>query len=114
VTERAEIRAPERRARDRSQGIALRRRQGQLVYTRHERRRTRHSGFDVAAALEMHLDRFPTREALVVLLDSWLYQAERSGLCDEREAYCTALELALDTMKAAPDPVAAITVLQRH
>jgi hypothetical protein len=38
----------------------------------------------------------------------------RSGLCEQRNAYCAALERALEAMKAAPGPVAAIAVLQRH
>jgi hypothetical protein len=47
--------------------MLLRRRHEQR-HTRAERRRSALAGVDVAAALELQLDRFPTRRAMLVLL----------------------------------------------
>lgn len=103
----------ERRAWDRSQGIPLRRRHGQLVHTRIERRHSPPAGFDVAAALELHLDQFPTREGLLVLLDAWMYQSQVSGLGEHVEGYAAAIEHAKSVLREAPDAAIAIAVLQR-
>src|SRR5688572_28227967 len=93
---------PERRKSDRTEGPTLRRRHGQLVHTRIERRHP-YAGFDIAAALELHLDRFPTREAMLVLLESWFYQAEVSGLGEHVGGYAEAVARAAEIMRAAPD-----------
>jgi hypothetical protein len=49
----------ERRSRNRSARVPLRRRHGQLVHTRIERRNYDHKGFDIAAALELQLGPLP-------------------------------------------------------
>src|SRR5690349_728662 len=67
---------PERRRFDRNEDPApLHRRHGQLVHIT-ERRRRGNRGFDIASALELHLDDYPTREAMLELLASWFYDAQ--------------------------------------
>ena len=102
----------ERRARDRSAGIRLRRRQKQPVEKTRDRRRGSDNGFDIAGALELHLDEVKTRRGMISLLESWLREAEESTA--ERDAnYVRAVERAIAAMTAAPDPLTAIAVLQR-
>ena len=102
----------ERRSRDRSQGIVLRRRLKRLVDAKQERRRGEQSGFDIAAALELHLDQCTTRRAMLTLLESWL--AEANAGAERDEDYIRAIERAMDVMKSAPDPLSAIAILQRR
>jgi hypothetical protein len=104
---------PERRARDRSQGILLRRRHEQR-HTRAERRCGALADFDVAVALELQLDRFPTRKAMLVLLESWLYCANPSGRSEHEDSYARSISQAISVMATAPDPVTAIAMLQRR
>jgi hypothetical protein len=102
----------ERRARDRAQGIVLRRRLKRLVDANQERRRSERSGFDIAAALELHLDECKTRRAMLTLLESWL--SEANAAADRDEEYTRAIEHAAEVMKSAPDPLSAIAILQRR
>jgi hypothetical protein len=108
-----ELPAVERRRRDRSQGILLRRRHGQIVHT-HIERRCQWSGFNVAAALELHLDEFPSREAMLVLLQSWRYAADAGAANAFDDDYDTTISRAIDVMRTAPDVATAIVVLQRR
>jgi hypothetical protein len=102
----------DRRARDRSAGILLRRRQKQAVEKAEERRRGSDNGFDIAGALELHLDEVKTRRGMISLLESWLREAEDSTA--ERDAnYVRAIERAIAAMTAAPDALTGIAVLQR-
>ena len=102
----------ERRSRDRSAGIKLRRRQDQLADKAGDRRRRSHDGFDIAAALELHLDLVTTRRGMITLLESWLHEGRQSPT-ERDESYVRAVERAIEVMSAAPDPVSAIAVLQR-
>jgi hypothetical protein len=102
----------ERRARDRSDGIVLRRRLKRLVETNLERRRSDESGFDIAGALELHLDQCTTRRAMLTLLESWVSEANAGAERDQ--AYIGAIERAMGVMKSAPDPLTAIAILQRR
>ena len=101
----------ERRSRDRAQGIVLRRRMKRLVDANAERRRSEQSGFDIAAALELHLDQCTTRRAMLALLESWL--SETNASVERDEDYVRAIERAIEVMKSAPDPLSAIAILQR-
>jgi hypothetical protein len=101
----------ERRTRDRSRGIVLRRRESQPVEV--ERRRSDANGIDIAAALELHLDTCTTRRAMIGLLESWLDEAQ-GGSTERDDGYIGAVEHAIEVMKAAPDPLTAIAVLQRR
>src|SRR5688572_3640445 len=67
---------PERRARDRSQGITLRRRENQI--TEVERRRPIEGTAEIAAALELHLDQCKTRRAMLTLIETWLGEARNA------------------------------------
>lgn len=104
----------ERRARDRSQGITLRRRLNRTVEAREERRRNQKSGFDIAAALELHLDQCTTRRAMLGLLESWLSEVNTEAGAENDQNYKRAIENAIEVMKSAPDPLTAIAILQRR
>lgn len=102
----------ERRSRDRSAGIRLRRRQNQLPDKADDRRRRSHDGIDIASALELHLDLVTTRRGMITLLESWLHEGKNNP-SERDESYVRAVERAIEVMSAAPDPVSAIAVLQR-
>jgi hypothetical protein len=93
----------ERRRIARSAEIHARRRSGLHVTT--ERRRATSASFDIAAALELNLDRFPTTGGMLALLHSWLYAAEREGFDERRLAYVCALRDAINVMEDASNPV---------
>lgn len=104
----------ERRTRNRSRGIVLRRRQHRPVDKELERRRTNSSDFNIAAALELHLDQLTTRRAMIVLMESWLIEAKNSGPTEHDQDYVQGVIRAIEVMKTAPDPLTAIAILQRH
>src|SRR5690242_11973198 len=60
-----------------------------------DRRRKRNNGFDVAAALELNLDRYPTQDELRTLLSYWLNSAETHELGHHDPSYMPALKRAL-------------------
>ena len=101
----------ERRARDRSQGIQLRRRHREPVEV--DKRRQRED-FDIAAALEMYLDQVTTRRAMIELLEAWLNETRTGDRPEHDDDYKHAVEHAIEVMKAAPDVLSAIAVLQRQ
>ena len=105
----------ERRTRDRARGIVLRRRRSEAVPPAEERRRSNAepNGFDIAAALELHLDQCTTRRAMLTLLESWLREAS-DGDAERDESYITAVQHAAEVMKTAPDVLTGIAVLQRQ
>ena len=106
----------ERRTRDRSRGIVLRRRQrDRLPEGVPERRRAPpvNNGFDIASALELHLDQCTTRRSMLGLLEKWLIESKNPEAAERDEAYCQAVESAIEVMKSAPDVNTAIAILQR-
>ena len=103
---------PERRGRDRSQGLQLRRRRQEWV--QNERRRSNLQGFDIAAVLEMHLDQCRTRRAMLDLLNGWLAEARNAAPDAQDPNYITAVESSIEVMKSAPDVETAIAILQRQ
>src|SRR5688572_28653908 len=102
----------ERRKRDRSVGIQLRRRQKQSVDKASDRRSSSDNGFDIAGALELHLDDVPTRRGMITLLETWL-QVANDSLSERDENYVRAVTHAIAVMTAAPDPLVGIARLQR-
>src|SRR5688572_541052 len=102
----------ERRKRDRSVGIELRRRQKQSIDKANDRRSSSDNGFDIAGALELHLDEVPTRRGMITLLETWLQEANDS-LSERDENYVKAIADAITVMTAAPDPLTGIARLQR-
>lgn len=103
---------PERRERDRSQGIELRRREVQPVEV--ERRRPVEGTAEVAAALEMHLDQCKTRRAMLTLLETWLGEARNAPADAQDPDYARALERSIEVIRAAPDMETGIMMLQRR
>src|SRR5688572_14297176 len=101
----------ERRARDRSAGIQLRRRRKEPAPVAEDRRSTRGDGFDIAAALELHLDQIKNRRGMIALLESWLNEAKQAAERDDN--YVSAVEHAIEVVTAAPNLLTAIAVLQR-
>ena len=101
----------ERRARDRSQGIQLRRRNREPVEV--DQRRNRSNGFDIASALEMYLDEIKTRRAMLELLESWLNETNNVDQAEHNGDYRQAVEHAIDVVKTAPDVLTAVAILQR-
>ena len=102
--------------------VALRRRHGLLRPIAHgptflpfplheylERRHAHSDHFDIASVLELHLDRFPTREGMLVLLRSWLYVGEGNGLASA--GYTAAVRRAIDVMEQSASSVEAIELL---
>ena len=105
----------ERRLRDRTRGIVLRRRRSEPREGAEERRRTSApNGFDIASALELHLDQCSTRRAMLGLLESWLAEAKNPDAAERDDGYRQAVEHAITVMKASPDVPTAIAVLQRR
>ena len=103
----------DRRARDRAEGIVLRRRQQEPVEV--ERRRGAQSdGFDIAAALELVLDECPTRRSMLALLEAWLNEAKNTAPEERDESYIGAVEHATKVMKTSPDVLTGIAILQRQ
>jgi hypothetical protein len=104
----------ERRSTPRSGEICLRRRHNPVRATPfRERRRRKSSPFDIAAALELNLDRFPTKSGMLTLLQSWRYAAEASGPASNQPYYARALNRAVEIMREARDPPHAIVQLWR-
>ena len=103
----------ERRARDRSDGIQLRRRQKLGVVDKADDRRRARDDFDIAAALELHLDQITNRRGMIALLESWLQEAKQADPAMRDQDYVRAVEHAIEVMTAATDPLTAIAVLQR-
>lgn len=81
------------------------------LYPDPERRRTRSPGFDVAEAMELNLNSFPTRAGMLTLLRSWLYIAERDGVGETRPDYAAALRYAVEIMEQSSEAVRAIAIL---
>jgi hypothetical protein len=77
-----------------------------------ERRKTK-AGFDIAAALELNLDRYPSREQLLTLLFNWLRSAEELGLAARRPDYADALERAIEIVAKAASVERGIDLLRR-
>lgn len=102
----------DRRTRDRSRGIQLRRRQEQPVDV--ERRKPREDGFDISGALELYLDECKTRGAMTKLLERWLAEARDGDASAQDPEYIRAVERAIDVMRHAPDVQTGIAMLQRR
>jgi hypothetical protein len=57
---------------------------------------------DIADALEINLDRHPTREAQWILLSGWLEAAKSERLAERYADHVRAIEQAPDVMAKAP------------
>src|SRR5687767_13864446 len=102
----------ERRARDRSLGIQLRRRLKDPIET--ERRRPIEGTAEIAAALEMHLDQCKTRRAMLTLIETWLGEARNAPPDAQDPVYARALQRSIEVIRSAPDLETGIAMLQRR
>jgi hypothetical protein len=95
--------------------LLLRRRSGQIRFSHSlgERRKKKTSGFDVAAALELQLDRHPGQDDLLRLLKTWFAAAMQQGLSARMTQYRYALARAIRVMSKAATGEDAILELQR-
>ena len=57
---------------------------------------------DIADALEINLDRHPTREAQWILLSGWLEAAKSERLAERYADYVRAIEKAMVVMARSP------------
>ena len=103
---------PERRARDRIEGMLFRRRQQQTV--ENDRRRNLQGTAEIALALEMHIEEHKTRHAMVRLLQSWLAEARDSGPDAQDPDYARAVERSIEIIRSAPDIETGIAMLYRR
>ena len=79
-----------------------------------ERRRGSPTGLDVAETLELNLDRYPTKPAMLTFLQSLIYAAEDNQSGDWRSNYVGALRQAADLVQDAGNPVEAVATLHGY
>jgi hypothetical protein len=82
--------------------------------TRSERRRTDEPSLDSARILEINLDRYPTKPAMLTYLQSLLYAAEANDMGPWQVDYVVALTKAIDALEDSPSPVEAAATLQGY
>jgi hypothetical protein len=78
-----------------------------------DRRKTHDKGFDVAATLELNLDRFPTKPSMLTFLKTMAYNTE-AELHSRRPDYVEALGQAVEVMEHSPDPIEAVATLRGY
>lgn len=115
----------ERRSSARLRETPLRRRSGQVRsahrssgsaianYTA-ERRKSSGTGFDIAATLELNLDRYPSKTSMVTFLNNLLYSAEEGDLALRQPEYLGAIKQAVDVIEHAPATIEAVATLQGY
>ena len=113
----------ERRASARLKETPLRRRGGRTRPVRFsgstpdfpDRRRRAGVPFDMAATLELNLDRYPTKPAMLTFLQTLLYNAEAGDLgASYLPAYVKALRQAVETVSQSPSPIDAAATLHGY
>ena len=116
----------ERRSSARLREIPCRRRKGQVRsgYARSgalavppellERRKTTDQGSNVAATLELNLDRFPSKSAMLTFVRTLLYNAETDGFASRQPGYVNALGQAIDVLENSPEPCEAVATLRGY
>jgi len=80
----------------------------------HERRKSKQHDFDVAATLELNLDRHPSRPAMLTFLRTVLYCAEAGDFAFGHPGYVEALKRAVDVLEHSTDPLEAAATLQGY
>ena len=110
VSEQATASPYAERRHTRLTNTCLRRRHGQLRRPNGlpDRRRPSAAPFDIASTLELNLDRFPTKAAMLTLLQSWLFVADAEDLNNTRPEYAHALRVAIELMRSADNPAQAL------
>ena len=113
-----ELLAPfvERRSHARLNATPLRRRTTHIHFLGPQPLRTERRRIDYAPAifertLELNLDRYPTKPAMLTYLHSLLYAAEANDVVSWQLDYAVALRRAIAVLEASPDPIAATATL---
>lgn len=111
----------ERRSSARLRETPLRRRRGDVRPTHSrpatefpDRRKIPDQAFDVAAALELNLDRFPTKSAMLTFVRTLMYGAEADDLASRQPGYVNALAQAVDVLEHSPAPIEAVATLRGY
>ena len=103
----------ERRSRARLRETPLRRRtQCPSATLLRDRRRKISVGVDVASSLELQLDRYPTKPAMLTYLSSLAYSAERAGT--QQGLYAEELKRAAEVVQRSQEPTEAIATLRGY
>ena len=79
-----------------------------------ERRKSSDTGHNVAATLELNLDRFPTKSAMLTFLRAVLDSAQTGDFGSQQPSYVDALKQAVDILERSPAPIEAIATLQGY
>lgn len=79
-----------------------------------DRRRNNPRGFDVAEALELNLDRYPTKPAMLTFLQSLIYAADDNLPGGWLSNYADALKQASDVVQEAGSTNEAIATLHGY
>ena len=79
-----------------------------------ERRKNNDAAFDMAATLELNLDRYPTKQAMLTYMHNLLYAAEVSDLGVRQPDYLGALRLAVDFVEGSPGLIEGAATLQGY
>jgi hypothetical protein len=66
----------------------------------------------MAQTLELYSKSFPTRQRLMMLLETWLFAAERDGVSERQPGYADALKRAINTLQTSPSVADAIARLR--
>ena len=112
-----ELLAPfvERRSQARLRETPLRRRSHVVKPTARQERRQMGSGsIDIPGIIELNLDRYPTKAAMLTYLQSLLYAAEASHMGALQLDYVVALRKAIDALADSPGPLEAAATLQGY
>ena len=111
----------ERRSTSRMRETPLRRRHGEVrpAHSRSpseflDRRKIADQGFNVAATLELNLDRFPTKASMLTFVRTLLYGAESDDFASRQPGYVNALAQAVDVLEHSPEPIEAVATLRGY
>ena len=104
----------ERRSRTRLRETPLRRRNRVRSPAPPDRRRSYPGAFDIAETLELNLDRYPTKPAMLTFLQSLMYASEPDAPGAWRPAYVGALRQAAEVVHEAVTPLEAVATLQGY
>ena len=66
----------------------------------------------MARTVELYSKSFPTRHRLLMLLETWLFAAERDGVSERQPQYAEALKRAIATLETSPTVPDAIARLR--
>jgi len=66
----------------------------------------------LAEMLDLNVERYPTKDAMLILLRSWLYAADRDRLATRQRTYVDALATAISALDASQTVVQAVALLR--